>query len=129
MTQSLEDYLEMIYIICNEKKICRVKDISDQLKVRKPSVLNALKELEKKGLAVHERYGYIELTESGITEGQKILDKHHLLTRFLVDILGVPEVPAEEDACNMEHFLSDETIDKIKLFMNNGKNNRLKEKE
>ena len=119
MTQSLEDYLESIYIIIKSNKVARVKEISEKMNVKKPSVNNALKELEKRELVRHEKYGYIELTDKGMAKAEKIIAKHNMLKTFLIEILNVSPENAENDACNMEHFISEETLDKISQFMDN----------
>jgi len=120
MTQSLEDYLETIYLLTLSKKVARVKDISELLEVKKPSVINAIKELTGRNYISHEKYGYIELTEQGILEASKILEKHNLIKKFLVEVLKVDEKTAEKDACSMEHFLSKETLSKIEIYTKNG---------
>lgn len=117
MTQSLEDYLETIYVISLEKKVARVKDISEKMDVKKPSVINALKELENLAYLNHERYGYIELTDTGINKAESIFKKHNMLKEFLQRVIGVSVKSAETDACRMEHFLTEETLNKIEFFM------------
>jgi DtxR family Mn-dependent transcriptional regulator len=117
MTQSLEDYLEAIYVISLDKKVARVKDISIKLDVKMPSVINALRELKDLNYLLQERYGYIILTDKGIKMARLILKKHKMLKDFLVRVLGVSEVNAEADACRMEHFLTDETLARIENFM------------
>ncbi len=83
MTQSLEDYLEAIYLLSIEKKFTRIKDISDRLSVSKPSVVQAIRELKEKNLLNQEKYGYIELTKTGIEKAQQIFNKHVLIKKFL----------------------------------------------
>ena len=117
MTQSLEDYLEAVYMISLQKRVIRVKDISEKLSVKKPSVVNALKELEHLNYLSHEKYGYIDLTQEGELQAKSILKKHTMLKDFLEKTIGVSEKAAEADACRMEHFLSEETLLKIELFM------------
>lgn len=127
MTQSLEDYLETIYLIGLDKKVVRVKDISEKLAVKKPSVIKALRELSTREYIEHERYGYIELTQTGLKEAKIILEKHRMLKSFLINYLGVPETIAEKDACCMEHILSPETLSGIEHAMKNKLNARNKE--
>jgi DtxR family transcriptional regulator, Mn-dependent transcriptional regulator len=122
MTQSLEDYLETIYILIKDKKVARVKEISEHLNVKKPSVINALKELESRKYISHEKYGYIELTDDGRSEAVCIFDKHKMLKKFLIDVIGVSDAIAEKDACAIEHCLNQETLDKIEKFMKGYKN-------
>lgn len=119
MTQSLEDYLKNIFLIIREKKVARVKDVSEKMDVKKPSVINAVKELKSRGLVEHEHYGYIELTEEGQKEAETLYQKLQLIEEFLIGVLGVSEETAESDACEMEHSLSEETLSKMKSFFEN----------
>jgi DtxR family Mn-dependent transcriptional regulator len=113
MTQSLEDYLEMVSFLADDGEV-RVTDIASRLKVSKPSVLTALKILEERGFLEHERYRTVTLTGQGKVRAQEIRERHELLTSFLRDILGVGPENAEQDACKMEHILSEETLKKFK---------------
>ncbi|WP_026043642.1 metal-dependent transcriptional regulator [Treponema primitia] len=115
MTQSLEDYLEMVSFLSDEGEV-RVTDIASRLGVSKPSVLTALKALEEQGLLEHERYRTVTLTQKGAIQAAEIRDRHNFLTGFLRDTVGVNAETAEEDACKMEHILSEETLKKLKLL-------------
>ncbi|MFP3042938.1 metal-dependent transcriptional regulator [Treponema primitia] len=115
MTQSLEDYLEMVSFLSDEGEV-RVTDIASRLGVSKPSVLSALKALEEQGLLEHERYRTVTLTQTGAIQATEIRDRHNFLTSFLRDTVGVNAETAEEDACKMEHILSDETLKKLKIL-------------
>ncbi len=117
LSQSLEDYLEAIYLISKINKVIRVKDVVAKMKVKTASVIGALKKLVTKGFIEHERYGYIELTEEGIDKAIKIYEKHSMLLYFINDILGVEKNIAEKDACNIEHFISDQTFDELINFV------------
>ena len=112
MTESLEDYLEMVSFLTDEGPV-RVTDIASRLRVSKPSVLNALKSLEEQGLLEHGRYQGVSLTGRGRQKAQEIRKRHRFLTDFLVDVIGVNPQIAERDACKMEHVLSPETIKKM----------------
>ena len=113
LSQSLEDYLEAIYIVSLDKKIARVKDLVNRLGVKSSSVIGALKKLVAKGYIEHEHYGHIELTEEGRKRAERLYDRHTTLTRFFHDILNVDEITAEKDACQIEHDLSEESYSKI----------------
>jgi len=113
LTSSLEDYLEAIYILKKGKGFTRVSSIAKFLKVKMPSVNSALKILAKKGLIIHENYGYIVLTEKGKREAKKIYSRHIILKRFFKDVLGVSEKKAEIDACKIEHHISKESLKKL----------------
>jgi DtxR family Mn-dependent transcriptional regulator len=115
MTQSLEDYLEMVSFLSDDGEV-RVTDIASRLGVSKPSVLTALKTLEAQGLLEHERYRAVTLTQKGALRAAEIRDRHNFLTAFLRDTLGVNPETAEDDACKMEHILSEETLKKMKLL-------------
>jgi DtxR family Mn-dependent transcriptional regulator len=115
MTQSLEDYLEMVSFLSDEGEV-RVTDIATRLGVSKPSVLTALKALEEQGLLEHERYRTVTLTQKGAIQAAEIRDRHDFLTSFLRDTLGVSPDTAEVDACKMEHILSEETLKRMKLL-------------
>jgi DtxR family Mn-dependent transcriptional regulator len=116
MTQSLEDYLEMVSFISDDGAV-RVTDIASRLGVSKPSVFSALKILEEQGLLKHERYSVVSLTKKGAKKAAEIRDRHNFLTSFLEQVVGVTPETAEKDACKMEHLLSKETLDKIKTIV------------
>jgi len=116
LTSTLEDYLESIFILQKRKKAVRVKDIVKKFRVSVASVVEAIKRLQEKNLVVHERYGYIELTHSGILAAQKIYKKHEVIIEFFTDILGLPFNIAEEEACKIEHFVSKETLKRMNKF-------------
>jgi DtxR family Mn-dependent transcriptional regulator len=122
MTQSLEDYLEMVSFLSDEGEV-RVTDIASRLGVSKPSVLTALKTLEEQGLLEHERYRRVNLTREGVRQAADIRERHSVLTSFLQDVIGVSAENAEKDACKMEHLLSDETLRKIKTLVKPKKKN------
>ncbi len=113
LSQSLEDYLEAIYIVSLDKKIARVKDLVNRLGVKSSSVIGALKKLGAKGYIEHEHYGHIELTDEGRKRAERLYERHTTLTKFFHDILNVDEETAEEDACRIEHDLSEESYSKI----------------
>ena len=116
LSQSLEDYLEMVHMLRLANGIARVKDIAAALTVKMPSVAKAMIELKKLGLVTQEPYSGIELTEEGQRVAAMILNRHILFMGFLIK-LGVSEAIADKDACCMEHILSAETLGKIEDFM------------
>ncbi len=115
MTQSLEDYIEAIYLLISEGGSACVRDVAKTLDVKMPSVVKAIHELKKLELVTQEPYASIELTEKGRRVAQTVLGRHTLLRTFLMQ-LGVSRRIADEDACRMEHILSAETLDRIRLF-------------
>jgi len=113
LSKSLEDYLEVIYIISEKEGVARVKDISEHLGVSTSSVVNAVKNLSENKLAVHEKYGYIKLTDKGKDKAILIYDKHRIISRFFSKFLGVNKEIADKDACELEHSIHPETYQKI----------------
>ena len=113
MTESLEDYIEMVYLLSERNGQAQVRDIAKNLHITMPSVVKAIKELQAMELVAHEPYGGVQLTEKGVREAKFVLGRHTLIKKFLRQ-LGVGEVNAERDACLMEHDLSMETIERIR---------------
>ena len=117
LTESVEDYLMEIFLLTQQKKVARLKDIARQRKVKMPSVVNAIQNLKGKGLVEHEKYGYVELTEGGLELARKLYERHKTIYSFFYEILGVDESIAESDAHKVEHDLHVETLNKITRFM------------
>lgn len=113
LTHSIEDYLEMIYILSQEDQSIRITDIAARMQVRKSSIVSAVKKLEHCGFVQHEPYGSIILTPEGISQGSEVYRKHIVLKTFFSEILGLSEEIAEKDACNFEHYISDQTVSAI----------------
>jgi len=116
MTQSLEDYLEAIYMLAGGQGFTRVKDIAERLHVSRPSVIQALRHLNAKGLIQQQRYGYVCLTSRGHQAASGVFRRHERLTSFLIALGVSPEVAAR-DACQMEHVVSEETMEAIEGFL------------
>ena len=117
LSHSLEDYLEAILVIESKKKIVRVRDIMEYMGYKVSSVNRALKVLSQKGLVFHEKYEYVELTQKGATIAQKIYEKHKTIFKFLNQFLKVNEKIAVKDACNVEHYLSEDSFNKLTEFI------------
>ena len=109
LTPSSEDYLETILELLEKTDAVRSVDIALHLHVSKASVNKAMGILREAGLIDQAHYGLIRLTEHGRQHASDILQRHAMLKRFLTDILNISESTAEEDACRMEHVISDET--------------------
>lgn len=120
MTQSLEDYLESIYVLIAESRPAQVRDVAKMLSVKMPSVVKAIRELKKLELVTQEPYANIELTDKGRRVARQVLRRHTLLRSFLMK-LGVSRPIADRDACLMEHILSAETLDRIRMYMKDSK--------
>ena len=117
ISPSMGNYLENIYTLTLDRKVVRVRDIARKIKVRMPSVNGALKKLAELGLIRHEKYEFVELTEAGAELAERILRRHEILQSFLTGVLKVSEKVAAEDACQIEHILSRETIEKLLAFL------------
>ena len=114
--ESIEDYLETILSL--QKKLGQVRsiDIANEMNFSKPSVRVAMKNLREKGFITTDNSGHILLTESGKKQAEDVLEKHTILTNWLVS-LGVNQEIAQEDACRMEHDMSDETFIALKTHI------------
>ena len=114
--ESIEDYLETILLL--QKKLGQVRsiDIANEMNFSKPSVSVAMKNLREKGFITIGDNGFILLTETGKKQAEDVLEKHTLLTNWLVS-LGVDKEIASEDACRMEHDMSEETFLALKAHI------------
>ena len=111
--ESGEMYLETIYILSANNSNVRGIDIGAKMGFSKPSVSRALGLLKKEGLVITDEQGYVKLTKSGEDKAKIIYERHMLLSRLLMN-LGVDEETATEDACRIEHYISEKTFDAIK---------------
>lgn len=118
ITASSQDYLEAILELSYDNHAVRVTDIANKMNIKKASVTQAITILAEEGLVITERYGPVYLTESGMEEAEKVKIKHSLLTYFFQVVLGVSKDTAENDACLIEHSMSDETFLKFADFLN-----------
>ncbi len=116
--ESAENYLEMILILTNRLGQVRSIDIANEMNFSKPSVSIAMKNLRTNGYIDVDNKGHIKLTDKGLEIANDVYERHKLLTKFLAYI-GVNEETARKDACKIEHDLSDETVVKLREFMNN----------
>lgn len=110
--ESSEDYLEAMLMLRGEKGYIRSVDVAEKLGVTKPSVSYAVKRLRENGYITMEPDGLISLTTSGLEIADRMFTRHRVLTEFLLR-LGVSEETAREDACKIEHDLSEETFEAI----------------
>ena len=112
MNESAENYLETILVLSHSLPVVRSVDIANEMGFKKSSVSVAMKNLRENGYIEMDRDGLITLTDRGMAIAAKMLDRHHTLTKFLI-ALGVDEKTAEEDACKIEHDISQQTYDAI----------------
>ncbi len=117
LTPVMEDYLEAIFDLDQDKKVVRVKDIAKRMDVKMPTVSSMLKTLNDRGLVHYEKYEYIELTKTGERVGKEMRRRHGVLNKFLTEILKIDAQSADEEACKMEHALSSTTLDSLVDFM------------
>ena len=114
---SMEDYLEAIAQLGERNKAVRVKQLSEKLGVKMPSVTSALKKLSERALVEHERYGHIKLTAAGRNLAWGIIGRHEALTRFFDRALGIDRKTAEQDACKIEHVISSLSMERLTKFV------------
>lgn len=114
-TESEEMYLESILLLKEKQSKVRSVDVSHHTGYSKPSVSRAMGILKKHGHIEIDSIGYITLTESGNAVACKILERHRILTQFLIG-LGVDQETASEDACRIEHVISEQTFNRIKNY-------------
>lgn len=113
LLESGEMYLETIYILMQSGKAVRSIDIAEQIGYKKPSISRAVGLLKNGGYIAVDNSGHITLTDSGLEIASKIYERHTILTKYLV-LLGVDEKTAAEDACKIEHDISDISFNAIK---------------
>ena len=111
--ESAEMYLETIYQLSRERGTVRSVDVAESMGYSKPSVSRAVGLLKQGGYLVMEKDGALTLTESGLEIAQKIYERHTILTNLLTRLGVDPEIAAE-DACKMEHVISDTTFEAFK---------------
>ena len=111
--ESAENYLETIYILSKKLPVVRSVDIATELNFKKPSVSVAMKHLREQELITVSDAGFITLTDAGKAQAEAIYERHTILTKMF-QMLGVPAEIAAEDACLIEHVLSDESFIAIK---------------
>ena len=115
--ESAEDYLEMILVLKKKKGTVHSIDIAREMNFSKPSVSVAVSKLVDSGCVERLDDGQLVLTDKGMEIARHTLDKHHLLTEMFCK-MGVSPDTAEHDACLIEHSLSEETYEKIRVFWN-----------
>ena len=113
LQESGEMYLETILVLTSQSPHVRAIDVGEYMGYSKPSVSRAVGLLKNGGYLVSDEMGHLSLTEAGVEVAAKIYERHTLLTRYL-ELLGVNAETAAEDACKMEHIISDESFHAIK---------------
>ena len=116
MQESGEMYLETIYVLSQKSPNVRAIDVGEYMGYSKPSVSRAIGLLKRDGFAITDGQGYIKLTQAGEEKAKHIYERHTVLTKMFI-ALGVDEKTATDDACRIEHYMSDKTFDAIKAHM------------
>ena len=116
MQESGEMYLETIYVLSLQSSSVRSIDVAEHLGYSKPSVSRAVGLLKKDGLLLMDETGALKLTEAGEARAKIIYERHTVLSKLLMN-LGVDEKTATEDACRIEHYISEKSFDAIKAHM------------
>ena len=113
MQESPEDYLETIYMLSLSQDSVRSIDVARHLGFSKPSVSRAMRLLREAGYVQTDENGFLQLTETGSERAQKIYERHTVLSAYLKKI-GVSDEVAVDDACKLEHYMSDETFEALR---------------
>ena len=113
LQESGEMYLETIYILSQKSPQIRAIDVGEYMGFSKPSVSRAMGLLKDEGLVFTDDHGFVNLTEEGEKIAARIYERHQVLSKLLMDI-GVDEKTATEDACRIEHYISETTFNAIK---------------
>lgn len=117
LQESAEMYLETIYLLDRQRGYVRSVDVAEHMGYSKPSVSRAVGLLKQGGYLTSDAAGYLKLTDSGKAVAEKIFERHSVLSHLFIR-LGVNEDVATEDACKIEHIISDETFAAIKAYLN-----------
>ena len=117
LTPTLEDYLQAIYRIEREQKVTRPKDISEAQNVASSTVTAALQSLAERGMINYEPYELITLTDKGRERAEQLATRHHIVRNFLEGILGLEARQAEVTACDMEHSVGRQALERFVCFL------------
>lgn len=116
-TESREDYLETILLLMKKSGSVRSVDIANELGYSKPSISRAVGILKEHSYITVDNNGHISFTESGLQLAESVYDRHITIKKFLMEVLGVSEKTAEQDACKIEHIISEESFEKLKALI------------
>jgi len=117
LSSNMENYLEMVLLLQKKHGHAHTKDIAQELKIKMPSVTEALGKLKKKKLVDYEPYGTVQLTKKGSAIAAEVYQRHQVIYSFLRDVLEVNEKIAQEDACKIEHVINKETFNKLRRLV------------
>lgn len=117
LTFAMENYLEAIYELSGGNSGVRVSDISKKMGVTKASVNSAMSTLASKGLVINEKYKEVFLTAAGLELAKLTSEKHSIILEFFTKVLKIDAKIADEDACNIEHVISNDSIRAMHEFL------------
>lgn len=117
--ESGENYLETIFVLQKKNGFVRSIDIATELDYSKASISRAMSILKEDGYISIDHSGQIILTDKGLTKANGVYERHMLISKFLIETLGVSAQTADNDACRIEHVISQESFDKIKIYIKN----------
>lgn len=113
LTKSNEDYLEAIGLLAEKSGTAQVRDIAKMLNVKMPSVTTGVKHLADMGLVQYTQYAPVKLTEKGAQKAKEIIERHATIFRFLSEALQISDERADKIACQMEHIMTAEEIQRL----------------
>lgn len=116
LSSGLEDYLEVIYISHINNEPLKGAELARKLNISRASVSEALAKLVAKNLIKYNSYEAIAITQAGIEEAMKVYNKHHTLEHFFEQVLGIEKSEASENACKIEHIVSQNILDEMQCF-------------
>lgn len=117
VSPSQEDYLEAIFWLTRENRVARSRDISQRLRVTKPSVTTALRQLGIDGLIHYSPYSFVTLTDAGAKIARSVVRRHAVLQDFLHRVIGLDATESDALACIIEHSISNKTLEHFEAFM------------
>ncbi len=116
LSSGLEDYVEAIYLAYLNDKPLKGAELARQLNISRASVSEALAKLVAKNLIKYNSYEAISITQEGIEEARKVYEKHHTLEQFFETVLGITKTEASENACKIEHIISQNVLNEMRNF-------------
>lgn len=116
LSSGLEDYIEAIYVASMNKENLKGADLARKLNISRASVSEALSKLVSKGLISYNSYEVMSLTKLGIAEARKVYQKHHILKDFFENVLGISSDEAGQNACKIEHIVSENILKRMEKF-------------
>jgi len=117
LSDSLQDYLEAVYLASQRHGVARMKEIASLVGVGKSSATGAVQSLAERGFVHYDPYQYVTLTEKGEAAGRELTRRHRILKEFLGKGLGVPEIEADRVACKIEHALKGYAFNRFVRFL------------